>query len=90
MEVFGFALPDRLQRELRDLRLAPSVAELPARTEAVLSAPLPSHGPLRERLERAGRAVHELPSPAAWLEERSTGVGALPVPVLRRIAEGWG
>lgn len=90
LEVFGFVLPERLGRELRAIRLGPMVPSLPERTEVVLSAPLPSHAGLRAQLGAAGRRVHDVPSPPAWLEERSTGVGALPVPVLQRIVEVWG
>jgi hypothetical protein len=30
-----------------------------------------------------------LPSPPAWYEDRNTGVGAMPVKVLQRIAQWW-
>lgn len=90
-EILGFVYPDRLFGELAAVDLLPLVPELPARTRVVVTTPLPSHRELRAHLAARATpaALEELESPPAWLEERNIGVGALPVPVLKRIAASW-
>jgi alpha/beta superfamily hydrolase len=87
VEVSGFLLTRRMESEIRALDLVALAPALPERTLVVASEPLPSHGSLRVALQ--GREFEEVASPAPWLEDRSTGVGAIPVPVLHAIARWW-
>ena len=93
LELLGFPMIDALTRQVAALDLASHVAGLPARSVVVVSAPLPSHTGLRAALQQAGdgriflEAVAGLP---AWLEDRDSGAGAVPVRVLQRIVEWLG
>jgi exosortase A-associated hydrolase 2 len=90
-EVLGFLLTAGLSREIGSIDLQPVVPFLPARTLVVVSGPS-SHGPFQAALaERPGGPVplEPIASPAAWLEDRNTGVGALPVKIVQRIAQWW-
>jgi pimeloyl-ACP methyl ester carboxylesterase len=86
-EVLGFLLTKRMAAEIRAVDLIALAPALPDRTFVIASEPLASHGALRAALGR--REFEEIASPPAWLEDRSTGVGAIPVPVLRRISQWW-
>ncbi len=91
-EVLGFVLPETLSRELAAIDLSSAVPELPPRTLLLTTRALPSHGALRQALGRhpAGPLPFEhLGGEPAWVEEKSSGVGALPLPVLQRIAAWW-
>jgi pimeloyl-ACP methyl ester carboxylesterase len=92
-EVLGFALTERMSRELESIDLVEQVPSLPARTLVIASEALRSHASLQPAL--AGRQGQPLPlefieAPPAWLEHRSTGIGAIPVNVLQRIVQWWG
>lgn len=77
-EVMGFALGEAMAAELRALVLP--AAELPARTLVVRSVPG----------EVAGAVpVEVIEGQPAWLEDRHSGAGAVPVKVLQRIAQWW-
>jgi pimeloyl-ACP methyl ester carboxylesterase len=78
-EVMGFALGEPMAGELRALALPRQ--ELPARTLVVRSVPVPD--------EAAGLAVEQVEGQPAWLEDRYSGAGAVPVKVLQRIAQWW-
>lgn len=79
-EVMGFALGDAMAGEMRTLALP--LRELPQRTLVVCSG----DGPAAAVGELAVEHVEGQP---AWLEERHSGAGAVPVKVLQRIAQWW-
>jgi pimeloyl-ACP methyl ester carboxylesterase len=80
-EVMGFALSEAMAAELRGLVLP--AAELPARTLVVRSVPGGSE-------EAVGSVPAELvEGQPAWLEDRHSGAGAVPVKVLQRVAQWW-
>ncbi len=81
--VSGFPVTDRLSRQLRTLELAALAPSLPARTLVIVSEEASG----AEVLRSAALPVERIPAPLAWIEERSTGVGAIPVQVLQRIVE---
>jgi pimeloyl-ACP methyl ester carboxylesterase len=92
LEVLGFVLGDAMARELRALDLHASIPGLPERTLALLTDPLPSHSALRGALRRragAPAAVEHVESLRPWVEDRNTGVGAVPARLLSRIVQFW-
>jgi uncharacterized protein len=90
-EVLGFVLTARMAAAVRSLDLLALVPSLPSRTRVVVTDPLPSHAALDAALAgRALDAVERMPSAPAWYEDRSSGVGAMPVTVLQRLAGWWG
>jgi pimeloyl-ACP methyl ester carboxylesterase len=89
-EILGFPLTTRMANELRQVELAPLVCELPARLLALASNPLPGADVLRRALQerRAGATdIEEVPGLPAWLEDRNSGAGAIPVAVMQRIVQ---
>jgi pimeloyl-ACP methyl ester carboxylesterase len=84
-EVLGFVLSDELAAELRDIDLHAAVLSAPANTHILVSQPLPSHLGLR-----ALRPVEVIAASPAWLENANTGVGAIPVTLLRKVVECFG
>jgi pimeloyl-ACP methyl ester carboxylesterase len=93
LEVLGFPLTSRVAKELAALDLVGQVAALPARTLVIATEPLATHAPLRQALAArpgAPAPVEDLPDPPAWIEDQSSGIGALPVKVLQRIAQWIG
>ena len=89
-EVLGFALTAGMERELRCLELVPLVCELPSRLLALATGPLPEAGALRRALQaRPGGAcdIEEIPALPAWLEDRNTGAGAMPLAAMQRIVQ---
>jgi len=89
-EVQGFVLTAAMQHELRRLELAPLVCELPPRLLTVATGPLPEAEALRRALQaRPGDAgeIEEIHSLPAWLEDRHTGAGAIPLAAMHRIAQ---
>jgi pimeloyl-ACP methyl ester carboxylesterase len=92
LEVLGFVLTDAMARELRSVDLHAAIPALPERTLALLTDPLPSHAALRGALRRrvgSASAVEHVESLRPWVEDRSSGVGAVPVKLLQRIVEWW-
>jgi pimeloyl-ACP methyl ester carboxylesterase len=91
IEVLGFLLTDALARELRAVDLHGAIPGLPERTLALLTDPLPSHPALRGALRRRPSAaeVEHPESLRPWVEDRNTGVGAVPVRLLQRIVQWW-
>jgi pimeloyl-ACP methyl ester carboxylesterase len=91
VEVLGFVLTDAMARELRSVDLLAAIPALPDRTLALLTDPLPSHAALRGALRRRGEAaaVEHVESLRPWVEDRNSGVGAVPVTLLQRIVEWW-
>jgi exosortase A-associated hydrolase 2 len=92
-EVLGFPLTEAMASELRQLDLPSELARMTSRTMAVLSDRRPSHDALRAALASrpAGSAsVEEIAGSPAWLEDRDTGVGAVPVTLLQRIVRWFG
>lgn len=93
LEVEGFVLPERLARELEAEALDALVPSLPARTLVVASDPAPLRGTVRSSLaEHPGGAivVEEIPGPRPWVEDQSSGIGAVPAALLQRVVEWWG
>ena len=89
-EVLGFALTAGMQRALRCLELAPLVCELPSRLLALATGPVSEADALRRALQaRPGGAgeIVEVPALPAWLEDRSTGAGAMPLAAMQRIVQ---
>ncbi|MEO8152050.1 MAG: alpha/beta fold hydrolase [Rhizobacter sp.] len=90
LEVLGFPLTDSLSRELKTIDLMKDIALWPARSLVTVSTTLPSHAALRQAIEAAPggpRSMEAIDSLPAWLEDRDTGAGAVPVKVLQRIVQ---
>jgi uncharacterized protein len=89
-EMLGFPMSQTMARELRDIALWEDVTAWPTRTLITVCEELPSHGRLRMALEASQHGpvdmglIECLP---AWLEDRHSGAGAVPVKQLERIVE---
>jgi pimeloyl-ACP methyl ester carboxylesterase len=91
-EVEGFVLGERLTRDLEALDLREFFPLLPARTLVVASDTSSLDNALRASLTaNPGGPVplEEIPGPRPWIEERSTGVGAIPAELVQRIVAWW-
>lgn len=89
-ELLGFPMTDALARDLKSLNLLEQVPAMPARTFVVVSEHLRSHEALRPALQATTRGplpMELIDSLPAWLEDRQSGAGAIPVKVLQRIVE---
>jgi uncharacterized protein len=89
-EILGFALTTRTQRDLRQLELVPLVPELPSRLLALATGQSAEAERLRQALavRSAGAlAIEDIPCLPAWLEDRNTGAGAIPLPAMQRIVQ---
>lgn len=89
-EVLGFPLTAAMARQLGALDLPSLAGALPARTLILASQRGPSYDVLASAL--AGRsagplAIETMPGTPAWLEDRHTGAGVIPVEVLQRITQ---
>ena len=83
-------MTDALAEEFRAIDLPYQVAQLPARTRLISSAPLDSHNTLRMELDRLGRAdiaTERIDSLLAWRQYRDLGAGAVPTKVLDAIVQ---
>lgn len=90
LEVLGFPLTATLSHDLQKVDLVRHVPHLPARTFVAVSEPLVSHDALRLALEAAPAgpiSMELIDSLPAWLEDRDSGAGAVPVKVLKRMVE---
>lgn len=89
LELLGFAMTDELIADLASLDLLQPRPNWSARTLALLSQQGPVPAALSAALAEAGAPPPEqIEALPAWLEDRSTGAGAVPVRLLRRIVEG--
>lgn len=89
-EILGFALTARMEIALRQLELAPLMPELPARLLALATGALPEAAVLQRALDarQAGAVrIEEFTCLPAWLEDRNTGAGAIPLPAMQRIVQ---
>jgi exosortase A-associated hydrolase 2 len=87
-ELLGFPMTEAQARELQALELLQPPPTWPARTLVAVSEPTPSHEALRAALATSPNAVLELiESQSAWIEDRHSGAGAVPVKLLQRIVE---
>lgn len=87
-ELLGFPLTPAQALELQALRLLEPVPAWPARTLVTLSQVLPGHAALREALAQVpGAAMAEVPGQPAWIEDRHSGAGAVPVRQLQGVVE---
>jgi uncharacterized protein len=93
-EVLGFPLTNAIADELRTLTLSSLIPAAPARTLVLLSNDeRPSPGELRAALQDRADApdvVERIASLPAWLEDRDSGAGAVPVRMLQRIVQWFG
>ena len=89
-EILGFPLTSSMAAQIRSIDL-PGVADaLPNRTLTLVSRTTGSHGDLIAALARQPThplAVELISSLPAWLEDRHTGAGAMPVNALQRVTE---
>lgn len=89
-ELLGFPMTDALAHDLETLNLLEQVTTLPTRTFVAVSEHLASHEALRRVLEANARGpipMEQMDSLPAWVEDRHSGAGAIPVKVLQRIVE---
>jgi len=89
-EILGFPLTTRTQMALRQVELAPLMPELPSRLLALATGALPEAALLQRALDsrRSGPVViEEVACLPAWIEDRNTGAGAIPLPAMQRIVQ---
>lgn len=87
-ELLGFALSEALKDDIAGLELLVPAPQWPARCLAVCSEPRPAWVALGAALPPGGGSALELVEvQPAWLEDRSSGAGAVPVKLLRRVVE---
>jgi pimeloyl-ACP methyl ester carboxylesterase len=89
-EILGFPLTQALAAEIEAFDLFSIAAGLPPRTLTLVSRRSPSHDDLAFELQRRSHnppVVEQMACPPAWLEDRDTGAGAVPVPVLQRMIQ---
>ncbi len=89
-EILGFPLTRAMAAEMEALDLLSMVAGLPTRTLTLISCPSPSSDDFASALN--GRpdnppTIEHMSCPPAWLEDRDTGAGAIPVKTLQRIIQ---
>ena len=79
-ELVGFAVSDRFIEELEAIDLSAALRAMPARSLVLLTD--------EPALRDAGAStVEHVESPSAWVEHRSTGVGAIPVRAIDRVVD---
>ncbi len=89
-EILGFPLTARMEIALRQVELAPLMPELPARLLALSTGALPEAALLQHALDArpaGAAAIEEFACLPAWLEDRNTGAGAIPLPAMQRIVQ---
>lgn len=88
-ELLGFAMSDELLADLDSLKLLEPTPNWGPRTLALVSHERPDLADLSATLAAAGAPpLEQIEALPAWLEDRSSGAGAVPVRLLRRIVEG--
>jgi pimeloyl-ACP methyl ester carboxylesterase len=89
-EVLGFPLTRKLAAEIEAFDLLALEAKLPSRTLILMSSPSPLYDDLASALARRPEnapTIEYLSCAPAWLEDRDTGAGAIPVKALQRIIQ---
>jgi pimeloyl-ACP methyl ester carboxylesterase len=89
-EIHGFSLTTALAAEIDAFDLLSLVAGLPTRTLTLFSRSASSNETLATALQRRpgnSPAIERTSCPPAWLEDRDTGAGAIPVKSLQRIVQ---
>ncbi|MBX3611479.1 MAG: alpha/beta hydrolase [Hydrogenophaga sp.] len=88
-ELLGFPVSEGLLQDMAGMDLLEQVAKWPSRMLVLSSGPMEEGPALTEALRSAGRedAVECLDVQAAWLEDRHSGAGAVPVKLLRRVVD---
>lgn len=92
-EIHGFPMTADMATELASIDLSALAQNLPARTLVLASKPDPSLDFVRRALDertQGAAAVEEIPSQPAWIEDRDTGAGAVPVKLLQRVVQWLG
>jgi uncharacterized protein len=92
-QLLGFAVTPALRDELASTDLLSLVPSLPGRCLLITSDSSASQIALRERLAARGdsaSAFEQVASEPAWLEQRNSGAGAVPVALLERIVSWYG
>lgn len=90
-QLLGFPVTLQMLEQMRQLDLLTLLPSLPARSLAVISAKHGAQAALRMHFAdfaETGPALVELGTEPAWLEQRDSGAGAVPVELLDHIA-GW-
>lgn len=88
-ELLGFPITDVQLQEWQKLDLLAPAPAWPARTLVFLSGEQPGHQGLRAALAPpVGATIEVVETRPAWVEDRHTGAGAVPVRLLQRIVEG--
>jgi pimeloyl-ACP methyl ester carboxylesterase len=86
-EVLGFPLTPAMVRSIEELRLVPVLPSLPQRSLVVVTDARAEHAPLAAAV--GTRVLERVPAAPPWTEEGNSGVGAMPVEVLQRLARWW-
>lgn len=89
-ELLGFALPELMERQFRELSLTPPVAEPSTRTMIVFSEVTESATALREGLaacEPHDISIETIRDLHPWLEREGAHAGAVAAKVLKRITQ---
>ena len=92
-EIHGFPMTTAMATEVASIELPPLAQKLPAKTLVLASRPDPSLDSLRRALDQRPQGaapVEEIPCPPAWMEDRDTGAGAIPVKLLQRVVQWLG
>ena len=89
--VDGFWLTPTMAAQIAGLELLPGVAHWPARSLVMWSAPPQLPAAWDQAFQAHGQLTQEhVASPPAWLEDRDLGAGAVPAPLLQRVAQWVG
>ena len=87
-ELLGFALSEALVQDIEAIDLLNPMPTWPARSLAVVSEHREAWGALGAALPPGdGSALERIEVQPAWLEDRHSGAGAVPVKLLRRVVE---
>jgi uncharacterized protein len=89
-EILGFQMTTSMAAEIETLDLLAMVTGLNMRTMTLSSRPSPFYNELAAAVQRQPakfQTVEHLSCPAAWLEDRDTGAGAIPVKLMQRAVE---
>ena len=89
-EILGFALTAAMAAEIEALDLVSATDGLPARTLTLVSQPTAAYDELVSALARhPGNplSVEQYPGLPAWLDDRYSGAGAVPIEALQRMTQ---